>query len=215
MALLYQKYNKMITNRNNLFTSMKFKTFIKIYYSHRLMKANFFKRTYINLLLPFIYLLNRFYYPKIKDLDLFALKHEHLYLKDLNFLFQFFNSDKGDFYINQYQKPAKKEKKLIDGHAYHSFYEKFFQKEKTKSLNILELGSFRGNAAAALFFYFKNAHISSGDIFPDLFTYKSKRIKNFLLIQVQSYKYEIKLPIKMKISILLLKMRATILKIKL
>jgi len=137
---------------------MKFKTFIKIYYSHRLMKANFFKRTYINLLLPFIYLLNRFYYPKIKDLDLFALKHEHLYLKDLNFLFQFFNSDKGDFYINQYQKPAKKEKKLIDGHAYHSFYEKFFQKEKTKSLNILELGSFRGNAAAALFFYFKNAY---------------------------------------------------------
>ena len=87
MALLYQKYNKMITNRNNLFTSMKFKTFIKIYYSHRLMKANFFKRTYINLLLPFIYLLNRFYYPKIKDLDLFALKHEHLYLKDLNFFF--------------------------------------------------------------------------------------------------------------------------------
>ena len=30
-------------------------------------------------------------------------------------------------------------------------------------------------------FYFKNAHISSGDIFPDLFTYKSKRIKNFFI----------------------------------
>ena len=160
---------------------MKFKTFIKIYYSHRLTKSNFFKKTYIKLVLPFIYLLNKFYYPKIKNLDLFALKHEHLFLKDLNFLFQFFNSDKGDFYINQYQKPAKKEKKLIDGHAYHSFYERFFQKEKTKSLSILELGSFRGNAAAALFFYFKNAHISSGDIFPDLFTYKSKRIKNFFI----------------------------------
>lgn len=160
---------------------MKFKTFILIYYLHRIKKANIFRKIYIFLLLPFVYLINKFYYPKIKDLDLFALKHEHLYLKDLNFLFQFFNSDKGDFYINQYQKPAKKEKKLIDGHAYHSFYEKFFQKEKTKSLNILELGSFRGNAAAALFFYFKNAHISSGDIFPDLFTYKSKRIKNFFI----------------------------------
>ncbi len=160
---------------------MKFKTFIKIYYSHRLAKANFFKKTYINLVLPFTYLLNKFYYPKTKNLDLFALKHEHLFLKDLNFLFQFFNSDKGNFYINQYQKPAKKDKKLISGHAYHAFYEKFFQKEKTKTLNILELGSFRGNAAAALFFYFKNAYINSGDIFPDLFTYKSKRINNFFI----------------------------------
>ena len=160
---------------------MKFKSFYKIYYEHRIHKASIFLKIYIFLTLPFNYLINKFYYPKIINLDLFALKHEHLFLKDLNFLFQFFNSDKGDFYINQYQKPAKKDKKLIDGHAYHSFYEKFFQEEKTKSLNILELGSFRGNAAAALFFYFKNAHISSGDIFPDLFTYKSKRIKNFFI----------------------------------
>ncbi len=107
---------------------MKFKTFIKIYYSHRLTKANFFKKTYIKLVLPFIYLLNKFYYPKIKNLDLFALKHEHLFLKDLNFLFQFFNSDKGDFYINQYQKPAKKEKKLTD--------EINFIKDELKSFNI-------------------------------------------------------------------------------
>jgi len=160
---------------------MKFKTFISIYYLHRIKKANIFRKIYIFLLLPFIYLINKFYYPKIKNLDLFALENKNLFLKDLNFLFQFFNSDKGGFYINQYQKPAKKDKKLVDGHAYHSFYEKFFQEEKTKSLNILELGSFRGNAAAALFFYFKNAHISSGDIFPDLFTYKSKRIDNFFI----------------------------------
>ena len=160
---------------------MKFKTFISIYYLHRIKKANIFRKIYIFLLLPFVYLINKFYYPKIKNLDLFALENEDLFLKDLNFLFQFFNSDKGEFYINQYQKPAKKDKKLVDGHAYHSFYEKFFQEEKTKSLNILELGSFRGNAAAALFFYFKNAYISSGDIFPDLFTYKSKRIKNFFI----------------------------------
>ena len=160
---------------------MKYKTFIQIYYSHRLVKASLFKKFYLNLTLPFIYLLNKFYYPKIKNLDNFSINHEYLFHKDLNYLFQYFNSDKGDFYINQYQKPAKRESKLIPGHSYNNFYDKYFKKKKLQYLNILELGSFRGNAAAALFFYFKNAQIWCGDIFPDLFTYKSKRIKNFLI----------------------------------
>ena len=160
---------------------MKFKTFIQIYYSHRLAKASLLKKFYLNFTLPFIYLLNKFYYPKIKNLDHFSINHEYLFHKDLNYLFQYFNSDKGDFYINQYQKPAKRESKLIPGHSYNHFYYKYFKKKKLQYLNILELGSFRGNAAAALFFYFKNAQIWCGDIFPDLFTYKSKRIKNFLI----------------------------------
>ena len=160
---------------------MKFKTFVKIYYSHRIKKASFFKKIYIYLVLPFIYFLNKLFYPRITNLDTFALKNEYLFSKDLNFLFQFFNSDKGNLYINQYQKPIKKEKNLINGHAYHLFYEEFFHKNKIDNLEILELGSFKGNAAAALFFYFKNAHINSGDIFPDLFTYSSKRIKNFFI----------------------------------
>ena len=160
---------------------MKFKTFVKIYYTHRIKKAKFFKRIYIILILPVIYLLNKAFFPKVIDLDIFALKNEDLFSKDLNFLFQFFNSDKGNSYINQYQKPLKKENKPIDGHAYHLFYEKFFIKKKQDNLNILELGSFKGNAAAALFFFFKNSHISSGDIFPDLFTFSSKRIKNFYI----------------------------------
>ena len=50
-----------------------------------------------------------------------------------------------------------------------------------KNCNILELGSFYGNAAAAIYFFFKNSKIYSGDIFPDLFRYKSERIKNFYI----------------------------------
>ena len=45
----------------------------------------------------------------------------------------------------------------------------------------MELGSFYGNAAAAMYFFFKNSKIYSGDIFPDLFRYKSERIKNFYI----------------------------------
>ena len=41
------------------------------------------------------------------------------------------------------------------------------------------MGSFYGNAAAAFYFYFDEAYIYSGDIYPDLFKYKSNRIKNF------------------------------------
>mgnify|MGYP006094559839 FL=1 len=160
---------------------MKFKTFISIYYLHRIKKATNFRKIYIFLLLPFVYLINKFFFPKIKNLDYYSLKNDYLFKKDLKFLFQFFNSDKGEFFYNQYQKPIKKEKNRIHGHYYHSFYEKYFSKKKEDNLNVLELGSFKGNAAAALFFYFRNAKIFSGDIFPDLFTYKSKRIKNFYI----------------------------------
>lgn len=160
---------------------MKFKTFISIYYLHRIKKATNFRKIYIFFLLPFVYLINKFFFPKIKNLDNYSLKNDYLFKKDLKFLFQFFNSDKGEFFYNQYQKPIKKEKNLIQGHYYHPFYEKYFSKKKEDNLNVLELGSFKGNAAAALFFYFRNAKIFSGDIFPDLFTYKSKRIKNFYI----------------------------------
>ena len=50
---------------------------------------------------------------------------------------------------------------------------------KSKNLNILEIGSFHGNASAALFFYFKNSKFFAADIYPDLFRYRSNRIKNF------------------------------------
>ena len=43
------------------------------------------------------------------------------------------------------------------------------------------MGSFYGSASASLFFYFKYSKIYSGDIYPDLFRYKSKRINNFFI----------------------------------
>ena len=98
----------------------------------------------------------------------------------MNFLFEFFESDKGEKFINQYNQPIKRDSKLkIQGHNYAKFYDEYFFEKKNKELNILEIGSFYGNAAAALYFYFKNAKIYSADIYPDLFSYTSDRIKNF------------------------------------
>ena len=97
----------------------------------------------------------------------------------MNSLFEYFNSDKGEFFINQYLQPAKKNKVKIKAHGYAKIYENAFVDLKNASINILELGSFYGNAAAAFYFYFDKAYIYSGDIYPDLFKYKSNRIKNF------------------------------------
>ncbi len=144
-------------------------------------------------MLPFNYLINKIYLQKIKNLDKFAKKNNYLFEKNLNFLFQFFNSDKGEKFINQYQKPVKLKKNYIDGHFYHEVYEKYFKNRKSQKLNILEIGSFKGNAAAAFFFYFKNSTIFSADIYPDLFRYKSDRIKNFFLDNSKEVELEKKL----------------------
>ena len=108
-------------------------------------------------------------------------KNQNLFDKDLKFLFEYFNSDKGEKYINQYQKSIKFEKKKISGHNYYSYYESYFLKRKNDILDILEIGTFKGNATAAFYFYFKNANIISVDIFPDLIRYYSQRVKNFFL----------------------------------
>lgn len=160
---------------------MKLKTFYKIYYEHRFFKASLIRKIYIIFFLPLNYLLNKFFFESIKNLDDLSMKNKELFEKDLNFLFEKFNSDKGRLFIDQYQKPIKKIKEKIDGHCYDAYYEKYFDKLKEKKIDILEIGSFKGNATAAFYFYFKNAKIISGDIFPDLFRYKSERIKNFFL----------------------------------
>ena len=158
---------------------MKISTFVDIYYNHRLKKANFFKKIYIYLIIPVNYFIEKINYPKIINLDEYANDNKKFFKKNLNFLFEYFNSDKGNKFINQYARFSKKNDKLIKGHKYAVFYEMFIKKLKKKKLNILELGSFKGNAIASLFFYFKNSFIYSLDLYPDLFIYKSKRIKNF------------------------------------
>jgi len=94
-------------------------------------------------------------------------------------LFDHFNSDKGNYYENQYVQPIKRTNEKIKAHGYSKYYEKYFYQLKNQNLNILEIGSFHGNASAALFFYFKNSKLFAGDIYPDLFRYRSRRIKNF------------------------------------
>ncbi|RPG96857.1 MAG: hypothetical protein CBD99_002080 [Candidatus Pelagibacter sp. TMED239] len=158
---------------------MKFLTFYKTYYSHRVKKASIYLKYFIFLSLPLIYLLNKILYPKVKNLENFANKNTYLYEKDLGFLFQFFNSDKGEFFINQYDKPLKSTKNLKTGHSYHKFYEKYFKPIKDQKLDILEIGSFKGNATASFYFYFKKSQIISCDIYPDFFLYNSNRIKHF------------------------------------
>ena len=158
---------------------MKLKTFYKIYYRHRVKKASIILKIYLIITIPIKYLINFFYLPKKKNLDIFSKNHEYLFNKDLNFLCEFFNSDKGEKSINQYDKPSKQNDKKVISHGYAKIYEKYLHKFKEKKLNIIELGSFYGNASAALFFFFKNSQIYSADINPDMYIYRSKRLENF------------------------------------
>ena len=160
---------------------MNIKTFYIIYYRHRIQKANILLKIYILLILPFRYLLNIPFLPKKINLDEHSNSNVELFKKDLDYLFEYFNSDKGNYYINQYMQPIKKKNKRIDAHGYSKIYERYFEKIRNGNLNVLELGSFYGNAAGAFFYYFKNSNIYSGDICPDLFRYKSQRLKNFYI----------------------------------
>ena len=160
---------------------MKFKTFYKIFYAHRVKKAKKLLKIYLLLILPFKYLFNLSFVQKKIDLDQLEKSNIDLLNKDLNYLFDYFNSDKGNLFENQYAHPSKRKKEKIQAHGYGNFYEKHFKKIKERNLNILEIGSFYGNASASLFFYFKNSFLYAADIFPDLFRYKSKRINNFFV----------------------------------
>ena len=158
---------------------MKLKTFYNIYYRHRIQKASYLLKVYLFISLIIKYIVNLYYLPKRKNLDNFSKKNSYLFSKDLNFLCEFFNSDKGENFINQYAQPSKRESKKIIAHGYAKIYEKYLKDNKDGISNIIELGSFYGNASAAFFFYFKNAQIYSADINPDMYLYSSKRLENF------------------------------------
>jgi len=160
---------------------MNIQTFYAIFYRHRFKKASLIRKVYLLLILPFKFLYNYFYIEKKKNLDNFSLKNLFLFSKDLNFLFEYFNSDKGEKYINQYTHPSKRDNIRITAHGYSKFYEKVFLEFKDKKINVLEIGSFYGNASAAMFFYFRNANIFGADINPDMFNYNSKRMTSFFV----------------------------------
>ena len=158
---------------------MNLRTFYRLFYKHRIAKASFFLKLYIFIVVPLKYFINIFYFEKKVNLDLYKNNFSDLFKKDLNTLFEHFNSDKGEYFVNQYLQPAKKNKEKIGAHGYAKIYEEVFNGLKEKNINILELGSFYGNAVAALFFYFDKANIFSADINPDMFKYRSSRITNF------------------------------------
>ena len=160
---------------------MKLKTFYKIYYEHRFRKKSLILKLYIFILLPINYLINKILLQSKLNLDTFAKKNDNLYDKNFKYLVEYFNSDKGETYLNQYNKPIKQNKSTVEGHCYHTFYEKYFSDRREQISNILEIGAFKGNATASFFFYFSNSKIISGDIFPDLFRYNSNRISNIYL----------------------------------
>ena len=158
---------------------MKLTTFYKIYYRHRIKKASFVLKIYLIITVFFKYLFNLIYLPKTKNLDKYSKENQNLFQKDLNYLCEYFNSDKGEKFTNQYTQPSKQDGKKIIAHGYAKIYEKYLKEHKEKSLNIIELGSFYGNASAAFYFYFKNSQIYSADINPDMYLYRSKRLINF------------------------------------
>ena len=160
---------------------MKLKTFYKIYYEHRFRKKSLILKLYIFILLPINYLINKILLQSKLNLDIFAKKNDDLYDKNFKYLIEYFNSDKGETYLNQYNKPIKQNKSTVEGHCYHTFYEKYFSDRREQISNILEIGAFKGNATASFYFYFSNSKIISGDIFPDLFRYNSNRISNIYL----------------------------------
>tara|TARA_Y100000591_G_scaffold157113_2_gene135147 strand:- start:943 stop:1797 length:855 start_codon:yes stop_codon:yes gene_type:complete len=159
---------------------MKLKTFFNIYFRHRIKKANLILKLYLYLNVLIRYLLNLNYFEKKINIDELDDAHGNLFNQDINYLFEYFNSDKGQTFIDQYPEPFKrrKNKNKIEAHGYSIIYEKYFKPYKNKTINILELGSFYGNASAAMFFYFKNANIYGADINPDMFKYTSRRIKS-------------------------------------
>tara|TARA_X000000950_G_C13913244_1_gene659828 strand:+ start:1620 stop:2468 length:849 start_codon:yes stop_codon:yes gene_type:complete len=160
---------------------MKYNTFVQIFYKHRLLKAKKIRYTLLKFFLPLIYVINLLFDKKNMDLDDYSQKNRHLFEKNLDYLFDHFNSDKGKKFINQYQKPIKKNNEKVEGHSYHKFYENYLSKIKNFHLDILEIGSFRGNAVAALYFYLPKSKFTCVDLYPDLFLYRSKRIKNYYL----------------------------------
>jgi len=157
---------------------MRLRTFYNIYYSHRVKKASIVLKFYLIFIIPLRYLVTIYFFIKKKNLDIISYKNSWLFNKDLNFLCEYFNTDKGSFFFDQFSKSKNKNK--IQGHNYALIYEKFIL-NKVFVKNILEIGCFKGNAIAAFYFYFPNANLYAADIYPDLFSYKSSRIKNFYI----------------------------------
>ena len=84
---------------------MKFATFYKIFYAHRFKKSKGILKIYLFFVLPIRYLINIPFLPKKVNLDLLSHNSSDLFKKNIDFLFEFFNSDKGSTFVDQYVQP--------------------------------------------------------------------------------------------------------------
>ena len=98
-----------------------------------------------------------FFYKKNLDKD--AINNKELFKRDFNFLFTHFNSLKID-------------------HDYVNFYTKELAYLKEKKIDILEIGTAKGDGLASFYYYFPNSNLVGLDNNPFRMRYKSKRIRN-------------------------------------
>ena len=97
------------------------------------------------------------------------IDNDNLYDESLDYLFNYYGSDKADFFKFTNEK----------SHGFSKFYNKKLEKFKSKNLKILEIGSFSGASAAAFSKYFPNSHIFCFDINIANFNYQSEKIHVF------------------------------------
>ena len=98
-----------------------------------------------------------FFYKK--DLDMISIKKKELFNKDLSFLFKYFDS-------------------LKQQHDYADFFQENLKELKDKKLDILEIGTAKGDGIASFYFYFPYSNLIGVDNNPFKTRYKSKRIRN-------------------------------------
>ena len=100
-------------------------------------KISKFIRVGISILYKFFILeliIYNFFYKK--DLDVISNREKELFNKDLVFLFEYFNS-------------------LKKQHDYANFFQENLEKLRNNKLDVLEIGTAKGDGLASFYFYFR------------------------------------------------------------
>ena len=93
-----------------------------------------------------------------KNLDKIYSKSSELYNKELSYLFEHFSS-------------------LRQEHGYEDAYQENLKEIKNRNIDILEIGTAKGDGLASFYFYFPNSILIGVDNNPFRIRYKSKRIR--------------------------------------
>ena len=119
-----------------------------------------FLKVGISILYKF-FILDLFFYSFFykKNLDQNTIENKELFKKDLNFLFTHFNS-------------------LKQEHDYSDFYTKKLEFLKEKEIDVLEIGTAKGDGLASFYYYFPKSNLIGLDNNPFRLRYKSNRIRN-------------------------------------